>query len=145
MNTVILNGKKYEVDGTVSIINDRLYVNGQLFDNGEPLDRTVNITIVGDVQSVKLDKGPSHVSVKISGNVGGDVTTTSGDIDIAGDVTGDVRSTAGDIKCKNVSGGVKTVSGDINCSKIDRAASSVSGDVNGRNRIKDVFDTIFNL
>lgn len=145
MNTIILNGKKYEVDGAVSIINDRTYVNGQLFDNGEPLDRTVNITIVGDVQSMKLDKGPSHVSVKVSGNVSGGISTTSGDIDIAGDVTGDVRSTSGNIKCKNISGGAKTVSGDINCSKIDGGASSVSGDVNGRSRIKDIFDTVFNM
>lgn len=143
MDTIIINGKKYEVNGPISVINDRIYVNGQLFENGEPLERKVNITIVGDVHSIKLDKGPSEVNIKITGNVGGSITTTSGDVEVAGDVLGDVKSTSGDIKCKNVTGSVRTVSGDITCSKVAGNANTVSGDIDGRDSISSIFEKIF--
>jgi len=143
MNTIIINGKKYEVNGPVSMINDRIYVNGQLFENGEPLERKVNITIVGDVNSIKLDKGPSEVNIKITGNVGGSVTTTSGDVEVAGNVLGDVKSTSGDIKCKDVTGSIRTVSGDITCSKVAGNANTVSGDIDGRNSVSSIFEKIF--
>lgn len=139
MDTIIINGKQYEVNGPISIVNDRIYVNGQLFENGEPLERKVNITIVGDVHSIKLDKGPSEVNIKITGNVDGSITTASGDIEVAGDVLGDVKSTSGDIKCKNVTGSVKTVSGDITCSKVDGNANTVSGDIDSRSIFEKIF------
>lgn len=139
MDTIIINGKQYEVNGPISVINDRVYVNGQLFENGEPLERKVNITIVGDVHSIKLDKGPSEVNIKITGIVDGSITTTSGDIEVAGNVLGDVKSTSGDIKCNNVTGSVRTVSGDITCSKVAGNANTVSGDIDDRSIFEKIF------
>jgi hypothetical protein len=143
MDTIIINGRQYEVNGPISMINDRIYVNGQLFENGEALERKVNITIVGGVHSIKLDKGPSEVNIKITGNVGGSITTTSGDVEVAGNVLGDVKSTSGDIKCKNVTGSVRTVSGGITCSKVAGNADTVSGDINSRDRVSSIFEKIF--
>ena len=140
MSTVIINGKKYAFNGSnVNITNGKIYVDGKLFNGEENTEKVVNITVVGDVNSIKNECG----EVKVTGNVSGDVSTMSGDIDIANGVGGNVTSTSGDIKCGNVAGNVKTVSGDVNCSKVSGSTNSVSGDINGKNKIGSLISKLF--
>ena len=140
MSTIIVNGKKYTVHGNnVNVINDKIYVDGKLFTDCETTEKTVNITIMGDVNSVKNECG----EVKVTGKVMGDVSTMSGDIDIASEVGGSVTSTSGDIKCGNVKGNAKTVSGDINCAQISGSASSLSGNVGGKNKFGSFISKFF--
>ena len=48
----------------------------------------------------------------MKGNVN-TINTVSGDIEISGNIGGDVKSVSGDIKAKTISGNCKTTSGDI--------------------------------
>lgn len=112
MNTVVVNGKKYSIpDGSISVIGNKIYVNGKLITD-ESGNTKINIVVNGSVNGdIKTDCG----DIKISGNCN-NVQTISGDIE-CGDVNGNVQTTSGDIKCKNVKGSAKSVSGDITTKK----------------------------
>ena len=94
MTVVNINGKTYEIpNGSVSVINGKIYCNGKLYvDNN--ID-SCNITITGDNISVKTTSG----NVIINGSAG-NIVTTSGDVNVKGDVIGNCKTLSGDINAK---------------------------------------------
>jgi hypothetical protein len=90
MNTVIINGKSMSVVGNnISVINDKVYVDGKLVEEG--LSGNVTISFEGDLASLK----------------------TSGSATIHGNVMGDVDA-GGSVKCGNVSKSVDA-GGSVTC------------------------------
>jgi len=97
MNIININGKSISVKGNgISIINDKVYVNGKLIEEG--LSGGVEITFMGDLASLNVDG-----SATVNGNVGS--------VDAGGSVNcGDVGKSVdagGSVNCG-------TVGGDIN-------------------------------
>lgn len=111
MNTVIVNGKRYEIpSGNISIINNKVYCNGKsVIDTNDFTEKNIKIVIQGNVEGdVKTDCG----DIEVTGNCRS-VISTSGDINIKGSVGFSVKSTSGDITCGEVHGDIQTVSGNI--------------------------------
>lgn len=106
-NQISINGSAI-VSGSknITIVGNRIIVDGI---DVTPDSKDINITVNGNIESLDVD---CCDKINIVGAVA-KVRTTSGDINISGNVTGDVKSTSGDIKCGQISGSVKTVSGDI--------------------------------
>lgn len=112
MGTIIINGKRFNYSGSLSIINGKYFVDGKEVKDWNEFtkdQKTINISIEGNVDKLTVD---CCETVTITGNCG-KVKTTSGDIEIGGNVDGDVESVSGDIECGNISGDAKTVSGNI--------------------------------
>ncbi len=110
MSSITINGKTYQ-GNNISVINNKVFIDGQ---DQTPDSKTINISIEGNVETLKVDVCDKVV---INGNVGS-ASSVSGDIDIQGDVLGGVTSVSGDIKCGTIGGSVSTVSGDIKNKKL---------------------------
>lgn len=109
MGNVIVNGKVYNCDGNISIIDDKVYCNGKLIvDPTEIHAKKINIEITGNVDKLKSSAG----NINIIGDCN-NVMSTSGDITIKGNISGNVNTTSGDVKCGQINGNVSTVSGDV--------------------------------
>lgn len=106
-SSININGSSFS-GSSVTVENDKVYIDGKLVDTGNA--REVRVEIRGDVGSVKT--------------VGGDVYAT-------GEV-GSITTTSGDVKCIDVKGNVSTVSGDVDCGKVSGRINTVSGDVSHR-------------
>lgn len=77
---IIINGKKYN-GNSVSIVNNKVYVDGK---EQEDLDNIVekDITIIGNVHDIDCH------NLKVKGNITGDVDCHN--LNITGDIKGDV-------------------------------------------------------
>lgn len=87
-NRVTINGKTYDLpNGNISIINEKIYVNGEEFKTEEFKNdnRKIEITIEGDVGQASC-----RGSMNITGSVRESVDC-GGSVSIAGDVNGDVN------------------------------------------------------
>lgn len=116
MKSVInINGTKYEIDGPgdVSIKNGQVFVDGKLL-TPPSCEKSVHISIQGDVRSLKVDHGDVQVEGDVLGNVdcGGSFTGASvgGSVDCGGSaqcesVGGDVDA-GGSVQCGDVGGSV---------------------------------------
>ena len=112
MGAIVINGKRFQIKGNLSIINGRYFVDGKEVKDWSEFtkdQKVINITIEGDVQKLDVD---CCETVHINGNCG-KVKTTSGDSEVGGNVDGDVQTVSGDIDCGNVGGDASTVSGNI--------------------------------
>lgn len=108
MNTVTVNGKKYELpNGNVSVINGVVYCNGKQISETDTA-KEVKIVITGDISNFKCDTG----DITVNGNVGS-IESDTGNVTVNGDVEGDVTSDTGNIKCGNVGGNATTDCGNI--------------------------------
>lgn len=108
MNTIIVNGKKYQVQGTNIVVkNSRVYVDGKdITDGAESFSGIVEIRWEGPLASVQSD-----ASVSVQGDVKGDVRA-NGSVN-CGHVGGDVKA-GGSVNCGRVTGKVKA-GGSVNC------------------------------
>ena len=107
MSTITINGKTFSVSGRrISIINNKVKVDGIILDTGDSLTGTVNIKFDGDLASLKCDG-----SAEIAGNVHGDVS--AGGSVLCRDVGKDVHS-GGSVTCGQVSGDV-SAGGSVHC------------------------------
>lgn len=106
MSSVTINGKTY-IGNNIIVSNGKIMVDGK---NVTSDDKVINITVNGNIDSLKVD---TCNKLEIIGNVT-NVNTVSGDININGDVSGSIQTVSGDVKCKNVGGSINTLSGDIN-------------------------------
>lgn len=119
MATIINNGKSIHVNGILSMINGKWYVNGKeinlkdLASDVEENDKVINITINLAQGSVieHLDI-ESCDTININGNCKR-VKTNMGDINVTGDVEGDIHTNMGDIECGNVHGDAHTNMGNV--------------------------------
>jgi hypothetical protein len=103
---VVIDGREFHVDGSISIEGDG------------------TVIVDGVVQDGKL-VGP--VSVVVHGSAD-HVETTSGRVEIQGQA-GSIKTMSGDVRCGNVTGSVSTMSGDVTATAIHGGASSMSGDI----------------
>lgn len=106
MSSVTINGKTY-IGNNIIVSNGKIMIDEK---NVTSDDKVINITVNGNIDSLKVD---TCNKLEIIGNVT-NVNTVSGDVDINGDVSGSIQTVSGDVKCKNVSGSINTLSGDIN-------------------------------
>lgn len=106
MSRVTINGKTY-IGNNIIVSNGKIMIDEK---NVTSDDKVINITVNGNIDSLKVD---TCNKLEIIGNVT-NVNTVSGDVDINGDVNGSIQTVSGDIKCKNVGGSINTLSGDIN-------------------------------
>lgn len=112
MGVIVINGQRFQYNGSLSIINGRYFVDGKEVRDLSELtkdQKEVNITIDGDINKLEVD---CCDRIYVKGKVG-KIKSTSGDIEVGGDVEGDVQTVSGDINCGNISGDASTVSGNI--------------------------------
>lgn len=100
---ITINGKTFNLpSGTVSICNDKVYVNGKVIEEEiilKAMDtKTINITVMGDCGDIN-----ANGDVKVKGDVRGSIDA-GGDV-TCGNVNGDV-DTGGDVVCKNIGGSI---------------------------------------
>ena|SRR6185312_6668682 len=97
MNIVNINGKSISVKGNgISIINDKVYVNGKLIEEG--LSGNIEITFTGDLASLNVD-GSATVNGSIHGDVDAGGSVNCGDVGKSVDAGGSVNcgAVSGDI------------------------------------------------
>lgn len=110
MNKITINGKTYRAKGNISIINDRILVDGVAIDASELEAKTINITIEG--KSVNVERIEDVGEVTVTGDVES-VNSTNGDITVNGKVIGNVMTTNGDVRAENIEGNVSSINGSI--------------------------------
>lgn len=99
---------------SMTIINGKTYVNGKEVDLAELANKqedsnVYHIHIEGDVDKLEVDHCET---ISVTGKVR-KIHTSYGSIKIEGDVDGDVHTNMGDIECGNVDGDVHTNMGSI--------------------------------
>lgn len=125
MGSISVNGVTYR-GNSITINNDVVIIDGVVV--GDENSKTINISVVGDISSINVDRCKE---ITVQGNVG-TIVTTSGDVDVTGNVNGDIHSTSGDVECGNVKGSINTTSGDVNCEDVGGNVKTVSGDIKHR-------------
>lgn len=99
---------------SMTIINGKTYINGKEVDLAELANKqedsnVYHIHIEGDVDKLEVDHCET---ISVTGKVR-KIHTSYGSIKIDGDVDGDVHTIMGDIECGNVDGNVHTNMGSI--------------------------------
>ena len=112
MNYVTINGKRIIVpDGSVSIINDKVFVNGKEYLQSGDLEKATEIRVVinGTLELLETSK-----SISLTGDIKGNVTAL-GSIN-CDRIGGDVYS-GGSVSCDNVGGNVFS-DGSVSCDDV---------------------------
>ena len=104
--SITINSVNHTVQGNITIDNDTITIDGNTVG---ACSQTVNITVHGDVQTIK--------------NSCGTVTATT---------VGVIHTKSGNVKCKTVRGSVNTMIGDVECTGIAGNVQTMSGDVTYR-------------
>lgn len=92
----------------LTISNNRVIIDGVDVTANLPDQKTFNIEITGDIESLKADVCEKN---SINGTVG-QLQTQSGDVE-CGDVKGSITTMSGDVDCGAVGGSIQTMSGDV--------------------------------
>ena len=106
MNKININGVVISGGRNITITNGRVVIDGK---DMTPDTKDIRIEVQGNVGAISADV---CTSLSVVGDVTGDVSTQSGDVQ-CGNIGGDVKTMSGDVKCGEVAGNVKTMSGDI--------------------------------
>ena len=111
MNRIVINGKTISASGrNVSIINNRVIVDGKDVTPDLAETKEINIMVEGPIERLQVD---ACNKIGVRGNVGS-IKTQSGNVDIlSGNVQGSVQTMSGDVTCGNIAGSVSTMSGNI--------------------------------
>ena len=105
--SVTVNGKTYKGKNLSIMVDGSVIVDG-VVQEGAPLVGPINVTVNGDVGSLRTVSG----DITVNGSTGS-IQSTSGDVEVKGDVVGNVQTVSGDVSCKKIEGHARTVSGDI--------------------------------
>ena len=109
MNRVTINGKTFEGGRSVTIINNRVMIDGKdVTDKSKPKDGIVTIKVDGVLESLTTDADVVAGLVKGNIDAGGSVSCD--------DVDGDVDA-GGSVNCGAVGGDVDA-GGSVNCGKV---------------------------
>lgn len=115
----ICGGHSVSIDGDVFIVDgkkmtiDEMVANGiATYDGKSKDDKTLEITINGDVKSINGDASKFIVNGDC-----GSITTNMGDIDVKGNVGGNANTNMGNIMCGNVGGNATTNMGNVSYRK----------------------------
>lgn len=107
MNTIVINGVTIAGGRSVSIVGNKVIVDGK---DVTPDAKDIKIEIAGNVDRLEAD---CCNSIAVTGDAGS-VKTQSGDVTIGGHVSGSVQTMSGDVDCGGpIGGSVATMSGDI--------------------------------
>lgn len=107
MNTIRINGISIVAGRNISVVNNRVFIDGK---DVTPDAKDIRIEVAGDVEKLEAD---ACNSITVTGNVG-NVSTQSGNVDVGGSVGGSVQTMSGDVDCGGaISGSVSTMSGDV--------------------------------
>lgn len=101
--SVTINGKTFN-GSSISINKNNIVIDGNTIESTP----NINITIIGNAESVSLQTG--ELTIK------GNITTLkcqTGDINIEGNILGNVSLQTGDITCNEIHGNASTHCGDI--------------------------------
>jgi len=131
--SITINGKKYKGGRNVSIVNDKVYINGQLqFDNKDNKEK-IEIHIEKDAILKNLEIDGDN-DVVIHGDVNGDVNI-GGSLS-CDNINGNAMS-GGSLKCDDIKGNVNaggslkcdTIGGNVNAGGSIKC-KSIKGDIN---------------
>ena len=102
--SVLINGNTVQIQAgeNIAISGNQVKVGGKTITVDDP---SITIAITGDVGSIE---GVGDVNV--TGNVSGDIDTSSGNIEVGGSVDGDIDCACGNVTVKG------SVKGDVDCS-----------------------------
>lgn len=120
----IINGKRIELPphSSISIVGTKIMLDGKEYNpERESTEPVLSITIEGNVESIKVDRG----DVNVNGNVGGHIN--AGGTVGCGDVAGTVES-GGSVTCRDVTGYVDA-GGSVTC-------HNIQGDVEAGGSVK---------
>lgn len=92
----------------VTILNNRVIIDGVDVTDKLPEQKTFNIEVTGNLESLKVDVCQK---IHISGTVG-QMQTQTGDVE-CGDVKGSITTISGDVECGTVGGPIQTMSGNV--------------------------------
>lgn len=113
MGSIVINGKRVNYTGTISIENGRFFLDGKELKDLESLTKDqkhIEIKVEGDIDRLQVD---TCDNLYIEGSCN-KVNTVNGEVEIGGNVLGDVESVNGYIEIHGyVIGDVKTVNGNI--------------------------------
>ncbi len=111
MNTINVNGKTFHVPNarSISVVNDKIYVDGKLFNTEEDDSKKINIVIDGNVDSISVE---SCDKIEIIGDVNCHLEA-GGSVTVGGSVYKDVQA-GGSLKCGDIGGNVNCM-GSVNC------------------------------
>lgn len=126
MAEIQINGNSFSGNNIV-INNGRVIIDGK---DVTPDQKVIDIQVHGDLNSLKVD---SCNTCHVNGDVHGDVSSMSGDIDIQGS-THNVKSMSGDIEIgHHVTGNASSTSGNIDIGgSLNGNASTMSGNIKHR-------------
>lgn len=94
------------VGRNVSVINGRVIVDGK---DLTPEEKVINIEVTGNIDLLSAD---ACTQISVKGDVK-TVKTMSGDVDISGNVNGSVSTMSGDVTAQKIEGNASSMSGDI--------------------------------
>lgn len=104
--SITINGKSYN-GKNITIKNNKVLIDGVVQESDE---KTINVTVTGNVEILDVD---SCDLITVNGSANS-VKSANGSIKIGGDVTGNVSTTNGSVKVgKSISGNANTVNGSI--------------------------------
>lgn len=110
IHRITINGDTIEVVGnSITIDNNKIYVDGKLFNGHRDLEnkyKPISIVIEGDVESIETE-----CSVSVNGNVKGKICA-GGSISINGDVEGNLNA-GGSVKIKGAHSGSIVAGGSV--------------------------------
>lgn len=136
-----VNGKNYS-GRSLKMVNNRIFIDGKdmtpdskeviIIVNGNIDELIVDVcnvvAVKGDVKSAKTSSG----NLTIEGSVGGNATTSSGDIK-CGSVTGNLQTSSGDITMNGkVDGDINTTSGNVTCGDVGGSVTTRMGNIKKR-------------
>lgn len=105
MSSITINGKSY-YGNNITVVNNKVIIDGK---DATPDAKEINIIVQGDITTLKVD---NCNELCVNGIVN-ELETRNGSVTITGNVGGNVTSSNGSIKCGNVKGSVKTSNGSI--------------------------------
>lgn len=108
--SVSINGRSFSGQN-INIVGGVVTVDGVVQEGGEFTEKVLNITVEGDMQSLRTSNG----SVTVNGSVG-KVETTNGSV-LVDQGVGSVRTTNGNVTAETITGSVNTVNGNIRSKK----------------------------
>lgn len=107
MNTIRINGVTITAGRSITVNNNRVFVDGK---DVTPDAKDIRIEVVGSLEKLEAD---ACNMIVVTGDVG-NVATQSGDVEVGGSVRGSVATMSGDVDCGGTIGGsVSTMSGDV--------------------------------
>lgn len=119
-STITVNGQTF-VGNNVSVVNGEVIIDGKKV--AAPEGKVINITVQGDIESLKVDRG----SVNVTGSVGS-VDVTQGDVECGG-VKGKVEIDQGNLECGDIFGDVSVNMGNVVAGTIHGSVTAKMGNV----------------